>query len=160
VNFYTTLLESFSSACIRENLDRNEVRRVYRYNQSNTSPSDRPSDERKLAKQQVLMKPKPIDQIQEGLRQQRVLPILTVALISGLVVITYQVSFGSLIFSGSLSPYLASGIGFCLMGVVPDRNDRSVAQRQSRNGGHPYSELSGDRGCDGQQYRWRDKRGL
>jgi sulfate permease, SulP family len=48
----------------------------------------------------------------------RVLPILTAALISGLVVITYQISFGSLIFSGDLAPYTANGIGFCLMGVV------------------------------------------
>jgi SulP family sulfate permease len=47
-----------------------------------------------------------------------VLPILTVAAISGLVVITYQISFASLIFSGDLSPYLSRGIGFCLMGVV------------------------------------------
>jgi SulP family sulfate permease len=45
-------------------------------------------------------------------------PILTAAAISGLVITTYQVSFGSLIFSGGLAPYLASGIGFCLMGVV------------------------------------------
>jgi len=49
---------------------------------------------------------------------QKLLPVLIVALISGLVVITYQISFGSLIFSGDLSPYLSSGIGFCLMGVV------------------------------------------
>jgi len=52
------------------------------------------------------------------MRPQRLVPILTVALIAGLVVITYQVSFGSLIFSGDLSSYLSSGIGFCLMGVV------------------------------------------
>src|SRR5512143_1522021 len=64
------------------------------------------------------MKPKPNSQINQGLPPQRLLPILTVALISGLVVITYQVSFGSLIFSGDLSPYLSAGIGFCLMGVV------------------------------------------
>jgi len=64
------------------------------------------------------MKNMPISQTRQGLRQQRWLPILTVALISGLVVITYQVSFGSLIFSGTLSPYLSIGIGFCLMGVV------------------------------------------
>ena len=61
---------------------------------------------------------KPPDQPRHGLRPQKLLPILTVALISGLVVITYQVSFGSLIFSGDLSPYLSTGIGFCLMGVV------------------------------------------
>jgi SulP family sulfate permease len=48
----------------------------------------------------------------------KILPILMVVLISSLVVITYQISFGSLIFSGDLTPYLSSGIGFCLMGVV------------------------------------------
>jgi len=52
------------------------------------------------------------------MRPQRLVPILTVALIAGLVVITYHVSFGSLIFSGDLSSYLSSGIGFCLMVVV------------------------------------------
>ena len=54
----------------------------------------------------------------QDLHPRRLVPILTVALISGLVVTTYQISFGSLIFSGQLAPYLSAGIGFCLMGVV------------------------------------------
>lgn len=54
----------------------------------------------------------------QALRVQRLAPVLTVAAISGLVVTTYQISFGSLIFSGSLAAYLSAGIGFCLMGVV------------------------------------------
>lgn len=49
---------------------------------------------------------------------QQILPVLIVSLIAGLVVITYQISFASLIFSGDLSAYLSNGIGFCLMGVV------------------------------------------
>ena len=49
---------------------------------------------------------------------QRLLPTLTTALIAALVSTTYMISYGSLIFSGELTPYLASGIGFCLMGVV------------------------------------------
>src|SRR3972149_2042354 len=56
--------------------------------------------------------------IQQSIRPERILPILIVALISGLVVTTYQISFGSMIFSGSLAGFLSSGIGFCLMGVV------------------------------------------
>jgi SulP family sulfate permease len=64
------------------------------------------------------MRPQPLSTLRLDLRPQRLLPILTVVLISGLVVTTYQISFGSLIFSGELSPHLSSGIGFCLMGVV------------------------------------------
>ena len=64
------------------------------------------------------MKLQPLTTLLLDLHPQRLLPILTVVLISGLVVTAYQVSFGSLIFSGDLSPYLSSGIGFCLMGVV------------------------------------------
>jgi SulP family sulfate permease len=56
--------------------------------------------------------------LRQDLHPHRLLPIVTVAIISGLVVTTYQISFGSLIFSGDLSSYLSSGIGFCLMGVV------------------------------------------
>jgi SulP family sulfate permease len=56
--------------------------------------------------------------LRQDLRPQRLMPILTTALISGLVVTTYMISFGSLIFSGDLTPYLSMGIGFCLMGVV------------------------------------------
>ncbi len=43
---------------------------------------------------------------------------ITVAVISGLVMTTYQISFGSLILSGNLAAHLSLGIGFCLMGVV------------------------------------------
>ena len=64
------------------------------------------------------MKLQPLQNLRQELRPQQLLPVLTVALISGLVVTTYQISFGSLIFSGDLSPYLSAGIGFCLMGVV------------------------------------------
>jgi SulP family sulfate permease len=64
------------------------------------------------------MKLQPLTALRQELRPQRLLPILTVALISGLVVTTYQISFGSLIFSGDLSAYLSRGIGFCLMGAV------------------------------------------
>ena len=64
------------------------------------------------------MRPQPLSTLRLDLRPTRLLPILTVVLISGLVVTTYQISFGSLIFSGELSPHLSSGIGFCLMGVV------------------------------------------
>lgn len=64
------------------------------------------------------MKLLPLRRVRQGSPSQPLLPILTVALISGLVVTTYQISFGSLIFSGDLSPYLSAGIGFCLMGVV------------------------------------------
>lgn len=56
--------------------------------------------------------------LREVLRPRRLFPILTVAIISGLVVTTYQISYGTLIFAGDLSPYLSNGIGFCLMGVV------------------------------------------
>ena len=66
----------------------------------------------------VEMRLQPLATLLPDLRPQRLLPILTVVLISGMVVTTYQISFGSLIFSGELSPYLSSGIGFCLMGVV------------------------------------------
>jgi sulfate permease, SulP family len=52
------------------------------------------------------------------LHPRRLAPILIVSLISGLVVTTYQISFGSLIFSGELAGYVSTGIGFCLMGVV------------------------------------------
>lgn len=54
----------------------------------------------------------------QDLSPRRLAPLLTVALISALVVTTYQVSYGTLIFSGELSAYLSNGIGFCLMGVV------------------------------------------
>ena len=64
------------------------------------------------------MKLLPLRRVRSESPSQPLLPILTVALISGLVVTTYQISFGSLIFSGDLSPYLSAGIGFCLMGVV------------------------------------------
>ena len=64
------------------------------------------------------MKLLPLRRVRPESPSQPLLPILTVALISGLVVTTYQISFGSLIFSGDLSPYLSAGIGFCLMGVV------------------------------------------
>ena len=64
------------------------------------------------------MKSHPLNTLRQDLRPQRLLPILTVALISGLVVTTYEISFGSLIFSGDLSPFLSNGIGFCLMGAV------------------------------------------
>ncbi len=57
-------------------------------------------------------------QLQPKFQPRQIMPIVTAALISGLVVITYQISFGSLIFSGDLSPYASNGIGFCLMGVV------------------------------------------
>ena len=56
--------------------------------------------------------------LRHNLQLQRLLPILTVSLISGLVVTTYMVSFSSLLFSGDLSIYLSNGIGFMLMGVV------------------------------------------
>jgi SulP family sulfate permease len=64
------------------------------------------------------MKSHPLNTLRQDLRPKRLLPILTVALISGLVVTTYEISFGTLIFSGDLSPYLSTGIGFCLMGAV------------------------------------------
>ena len=54
----------------------------------------------------------------QRLQSGQIIPVLIVSLISGLVVTTYQISFGSLIFNGYLSPYLSNGIGFCLMGVV------------------------------------------
>ena len=43
---------------------------------------------------------------------------IAVAVISGLVMTTYQISFGSLIFSGNLAAHLSVGFGFYLMGVV------------------------------------------
>ena len=61
---------------------------------------------------------RPFAALRQDLRPQKLLPILTVSLISGLVVTTYMVSFGSLIFSGDLSAYLSTGIGYLLMGVV------------------------------------------
>jgi sulfate permease, SulP family len=64
------------------------------------------------------MKIQPLNRDHRGSAPQPILPILTVALISGLIVTTYQISYGSLIFSGDLAPYLSAGIGFCLMGVV------------------------------------------
>jgi SulP family sulfate permease len=64
------------------------------------------------------MKIQPFVDLRQELQPRRLLPILTVALISGLVVTTYQISYGTLIFSGDLAPFLSSGIGFCLMGVV------------------------------------------
>ena len=60
----------------------------------------------------------PIANLRQDLQPQRLLPILTVSLIAGLVVTTYMVSFGTLIFSGDLSAYLPNGIGYLLMGVV------------------------------------------
>lgn len=64
------------------------------------------------------MKSRFLDAFTETLQPQRLIPILIVAFISGLVVTTYQISFGSLIFNGELTPYLSNGIGFCLMGAV------------------------------------------
>lgn len=64
------------------------------------------------------LKPSYLTGVREALHPRRLFPVLTVALISGLVVTTYQISYGTLIFSGDLSPYLSNGIGFCLMGVV------------------------------------------
>ena len=60
----------------------------------------------------------PLTTLRQDLQPQRLLPILTVSLIAGLVVTTYMVSFGTLIFSGDLSAYLPNGIGYLLMGVV------------------------------------------
>jgi SulP family sulfate permease len=57
-------------------------------------------------------------QFKKELRAKPLLPLITVCLIAALLTITYMVSFGSLIFSGDLAPYLSSGIGFCLMGAV------------------------------------------
>jgi sulfate permease, SulP family len=54
----------------------------------------------------------------EPIHPRRLAPVLIVSLISGLVVTTYMISFGSLIFSGDLAGYVSNGIGFCLMGAV------------------------------------------
>jgi SulP family sulfate permease len=64
------------------------------------------------------MTPEPFSAFRRNLNPRLIVPILTVVSISTLVVTTYQVSFGTLIFSGELTPYLSQGIGFCLMGVV------------------------------------------
>jgi len=68
--------------------------------------------------QDRLVSPQPANTFRKAQRPRGLLPILTVAAISGLVVTTYQISYGSLIFSGNLSAHLSSGIGFCLMGAV------------------------------------------
>jgi len=70
---------------------------------------------------------------------QRLAPVLTVAAISGLVVTTYQISFGSLIFSGNLAVHLSAGIGFCLMGVVLIGGDRrALFSGNPGHGGHAH----------------------
>ncbi len=51
-------------------------------------------------------------------RPQVLIPNVTAGLITGLLTLTYSVSYAALIFSGDLSPYLSIGISSALVGAV------------------------------------------
>ncbi|MCA9969423.1 MAG: hypothetical protein KC425_04360, partial [Anaerolineales bacterium] len=52
------------------------------------------------------------------LQPARLLPALTMGTITGLMEIVLSVSFAALIFSGSLAPFVADGIGLALLGAA------------------------------------------
>ncbi|RZM82535.1 SulP family inorganic anion transporter [Leptolyngbya iicbica] len=51
-------------------------------------------------------------------RPQVLIPNVTAGLITGLLTLTYSVSYAALIFSGDLSPYLSIGVSSALVGAV------------------------------------------
>lgn len=59
-----------------------------------------------------------VQQLFRELRWSRLMPSLTVGLITGILEVILAISFSALIFSGSLSPFLSNGIGIALMGAI------------------------------------------
>ena len=65
---------------------------------------------------EVGMSQKIFTQVLHEFHPKRLLPSLTAGLVAGIVTIVIVVSFAAMIFSGDLSKYVSSGIGFTLMG--------------------------------------------
>ena len=56
-------------------------------------------------------------QLINSLSPRQLLPSVTTGIVIGILIINSQISYGALIFSGDLSPYMARGIGFTLFGA-------------------------------------------
>ncbi|HDY88229.1 MAG TPA: sodium-independent anion transporter, partial [bacterium] len=58
-----------------------------------------------------------IIQLQKDFQSKRLVPYITTGLVIGIINILTLISYGALIFSGSLSEYVSSGIGLMLFGA-------------------------------------------
>lgn len=56
--------------------------------------------------------------IQQELQPSRLIPTLTAGMIAGIFLVVYAVSFGALIFSGELTPFVSTGIGLVLFTAI------------------------------------------
>jgi SulP family sulfate permease len=56
--------------------------------------------------------------IQQELHPSRLIPSLTAGIIAGIFLVVFAVSFGALIFSGELTPFVSNGIGLTLFTAI------------------------------------------
>lgn len=56
--------------------------------------------------------------IRQELQPSRLIPSLTAGIIAGIFLVVYAVSFGALIFSGELTPFVSAGIGLVLFTAI------------------------------------------